>query len=294
MLDHLSADPHLPDRTVILGARGFVGGAIRSRLTAAGVELLAFGRSDIDLLDGSAPSALRERLRDGDALVVVSAQAPCKTRTGLLSNLRMVESVCAALEDITPSQVIYVSSDAVYRDSLDPLREDSCADAQGLHGLMHRAREAMLLHAVRAPLAILRPSLLYGADDPHNGYGPNRFRRTAVQDRRIDLFGDGEEQRDHVFIDDLAELVKRVLDHRSRGVLNVATGAAHSFREVAQAVAALSDEAVDIVPSPRQSPIVHRHFDPTACFKAFPDFHYTGLAEGLSLTQAREAAGKEL
>jgi UDP-glucose 4-epimerase len=294
MLEHLTSDPSLPERTVIIGARGFVGSAIRSRITAAGADYLALGRDEIDLLDARAPAALRERLRDGDALIMVSAQAPCKTRAGLLSNLRMMESVCSALEDVSPSHVVYISSDAVYRDSPDPLREDSCADSTSLHGLMHRAREGMLTHSLRAPLAILRPSLLYGADDPHNGYGPNRFRRTAAQDHRIDLFGNGEEQRDHVFVDDLAELAYRVLAHRSRGVLNVATGRAHSFREIAETITALMDDAVQIVPSPRQSPIVHRHFDPTTCLKAFPDFQYTELAEGLALTQAREAKRKEL
>ena len=29
-------------------------------------------------------------------------------------------------------------------------------------------------------MASLRPSLLYGIGDPHNGYGPNRFRRQAL------------------------------------------------------------------------------------------------------------------
>src|SRR5256885_1405531 len=78
--------------------------------------------------------------------------------------------------------------------------------------------------AVKAPLAILRPTLLYGAEDPHNGYGPNRFRRLANAGADITLFGEGEERRDHVLIDDLAEIVLRVLKRRSTGTLNIATG----------------------------------------------------------------------
>jgi len=45
------------------------------------------------------------------------------------------------------------------------------------------------------PLAILRPTLVYGAGDPHNGYGPNRFRRLASANQPIVLFGEGEERR---------------------------------------------------------------------------------------------------
>ena len=65
---------------------------------------------------------------------------------------------------------------------------------------MHLVREVMLRSALTAPLAILRPTLLYGAADPHNGYGPNRFRRLAAAGQDIVLFGEGEEQRDHVLI----------------------------------------------------------------------------------------------
>ena len=36
----------------------------------------------------------------------------------------------------------------------------------------------------------------------------------------------------------------------------------------------------------RKTPITHRHFDVTACFKAFPTFHYTRLADGLRASQA--------
>ena len=38
----------------------------------------------------------------------------------------------------------------------------------------------MLLDEGGVPVGILRPTLVYGANDPHNGYGPNRFRRLAA------------------------------------------------------------------------------------------------------------------
>jgi nucleoside-diphosphate-sugar epimerase len=143
---------------------------------------------------------------------------------------------------------------------------------------MHLAREVMFRNEVKAPLAILRPSLLYGAADPHNGYGPNRFRRLAASGEPIVLFGEGEERRDHVYIGDVAELVARVLYRRSRGVLNVATGSVHSFRDIAQRF------SKNIKATPRSGPMPHngyRPFDAAATRKAFPDFRYTSLDEGL-------------
>jgi nucleoside-diphosphate-sugar epimerase len=150
-----------------------------------------------------------------------------------------------------------------------------------LHGLMHVTREGMLRHGTKLPLAILRPSLLYGLADPHNGYGPNAFGRLAAAGQPITLFGEGEEQRDHVLIDDVAEIVYRVLTRRSTGVLNIATGQSHSFRSVAELAASRVQSPVAVIGTARRNPITHRHFDITACLTAFPDFAYRALADGL-------------
>jgi len=161
------------------------------------------------------------------------------------------------------------------------VRESSPTVPDSLHGLMHLTREGMLRLGTRQRLAILRPSLIYGAADPHNGYGPNSFGRLATAGQAITLFGDGEEQRDHVAIEDVAEIILRVLLRRSTGVLNVATGRSHSFRAVAELAAARSGQAAEIRPTPRRVPITHRHFDITACLTAFPDFAYRRIDDAL-------------
>ena len=284
MLEHLNATALKPARVLILGARGFVGAAAERLLRAHGVPVLALGRGDLDLLSSDASAGLARMLRPDDSLLAISARAPVKDVAMLVENVRMMENVCKALATVAPQHVVYVSSDAVYRDSRAPLTEQSCAEPASLHGAMHLTRELMLRSIVNAPLTILRPSLLYGAADPHNGYGPNRFRRLAAAGQDIVLFGEGEERRDHVLIDDVAELIWRVLAHRSRGILNVATGEVRSFREIAERIAAMAAPAVAVRGSPRTGPIPHggyRAFDATACRAAFPDFGYVGLDEGL-------------
>jgi nucleoside-diphosphate-sugar epimerase len=202
----------------------------------------------------------------------------------LMDNLRMAEAVCAALAAQPVAHLVYISSDAVYSDDANPVTERSCQQPSSLHGAMHLAREIMLRTALKLPLAILRPSLLYGAKDPHNGYGPNRFRRLAGKGEAITLFGEGEEKRDHVHIADVAALASAVLHHRSTGTLNIATGKSTSFREVAEMVSAHAGGSVEIRATPRQNPITHRHFDIVDCLKAFPDFHYISLRDGLALS----------
>lgn len=290
MLEHLLTPPADPKRVVVLGAGGFVGGACAALLAARGIPTLELSRGGVDLLAPDAATRLAGLLDPDDSLVVISARAPCRNAEMLRDNVAMMEAVCAALDVRPVRHAVYISSDAVYGDEPVPLTEASPAAPGSIHGVMHLAREIMLRDTVRAPLAILRPTLIYGAADPHNGYGPNRFRRLAAAGEEIVLFGEGEERRDHVLVDDVAEIVVRVLRSRSRGILNVATGAVASFRDIAEAVAAKFDTPVAIRPSPRTGPMPHngyRPFDPAATRAAFPDFVYTSLADGLDRTHAR-------
>jgi nucleoside-diphosphate-sugar epimerase len=289
VLEHSSPIRKAPSRVVVIGAGGFVGGAICTRLAADKVPVLALTRNELDLLKPEAAATLQRLLRADDSVVFVSALAPTRNNAILIDNLRMAEAVCAALAAQPVGHLVYVSSDAVYSDEANPVIERSCQQPSSLHGVMHLAREIMLRAALKLPLAILRPTLIYGAKDPHNGYGPNRFRRLAAKGEAITLFGEGEEKRDHILVDDVAALAGTVLHHRSKGVLNIATGRSASFREVAEMVVALSPRPVEIRGTPRQNPITHRHFDITDCLKAFPEFHYVPLRDGLARA-AKEGA----
>jgi nucleoside-diphosphate-sugar epimerase len=288
MLEHANLPPRKPERVVLLGGGGFFGKALARELTRAGIPFAAPASADLDLCGEGARTALAGLLRPTDSLVILSALTPDRGRgiDTFMANLRMIENVCAVLAAAPPAHVVYFSSDAVYPFGTGILDENSPAAPADLYGAMHRSRELMLLQATPSNLCILRPSLVHGAEDTHNSYGPNRFRRQAAKEGRITLGGEGEETRDHVYIDDIAALTLRVLNHGSRGLLNLATGRSRSFGEIARMVAARSSVPVEIRFTPRTSPITHRAFDTTALLKAFPGYVFTSLEQGIALTQA--------
>jgi len=270
-------------KTYVLGGHGFLGSALLRRLP----EAVALGSVDANLLEPSAVEKLRGLLKDGDALVFASALTPDKGKDARtqMKNLAMGEHVAAAIEAVKLSHVIYISSDAVYEDDANPVRETSCASPTTLYGLMHLMRERMILVAAqKTTVMILRPCAMYGAGDTHNSYGPNRFMRTAMKDHQIQLFGQGEEQRDHLHVTDCAKLIELCLQQRITGVLNAASGQAVSFMDVAQQVAGIVG-GVTVNGQPRSGPVTHRHFDVTGLIKQFPGFRFTPLSEGLSQMQ---------
>ncbi|MDX2099762.1 MAG: NAD-dependent epimerase/dehydratase [Leptolyngbyaceae cyanobacterium bins.59] len=293
MIHHHHPSPVNPDRVVVLGGSGFVGRYLLSHLKTLEIPVVSFTSGELDLCQPESVENLKQTLQPTDSLVVISALTPDRGRDirTLMRNLSMIEHTCAALTEGACAQVVYISSDAVYADEANPVKETSCCDPSGFHGVMHLARERMLLQTTKAakiPLLILRPSLLYGPGDTHNGYGPNRFLRTAEKDRKITLFGNGEEKRDHIYIEDVAQIIGLGLLHGSEGVLNVATGTAVSFFEAAQTIVDLwkGQAEVQIECLPRSNPITHRHFDITETYKAFPTFQYQSIASGLQKTFA--------
>jgi len=289
VIEHHLVAPESPSRVVVLGASGFVGKNLVSHLADLGIATVPLSSTEIDLCTPESVTALQRVIREDDALVLVSAITPDKGKDirTLMKNLKMGEHVSTFLEQSACSHVVYISSDAVYEDGANPVRETSCCSPASFHGLMHLARERMLAYALGksgVPYIFLRPCALYGADDTHNSYGPNRFLRTARKEGIITLFGNGEEKRDHVYIKDFSRLIGLCLMHRSEGILNVATGRSISFFDLAQMVNGLCENEVQIECLPRGMPITHRHFDIALTLRAFPSFQYTPLQTGLSET----------
>ena len=94
----------------------------------------------------------------------------------------------------------------MYADVKENISEKTITSPSSLHGLMHLTREEILKYNFNKILCILRPTIIYGAGDSHNGYGPNRFVNCALRNNSISIFGSGEERRDHIFIEDLVKI----------------------------------------------------------------------------------------
>lgn len=283
MIRHLNETPRPPGRIVVIGARGFIAGALRHELETRGLATAAIGSADIDLTSAGAADALTAQLRPADAVVMLAALTPDKGRDSatLMTNVAMMRSVCGALERTGGSHLVYFSSDAVYGQAVTRVTDQTPPSPTDLYGAMHLTRELMVAGLPRIPSVILRVTGVYGAADPHNSYGPNRFRRMAETDGRITVIGGGEETRDHVHIGDVARLTIECLMWRSVGTLNVATGRSTSFKDVARLVARQYPGEIPIVDTARTSPVTHRHYDATVLIKAFPAFQFIALETGV-------------
>src|SRR6185437_1051756 len=109
----------------------------------------------------------------------------------------------------------------------------------GYYALGKYAAERVMDCAARAsavPLLTLRVTGVYGPGDPHASYGPNAFARSLARDRSVRIFGAGEEERDHLYVDDAARAIAGLLRVGADGVYNVASGRSQAFADVVKTI----------------------------------------------------------
>ncbi|MCP4002563.1 MAG: SDR family oxidoreductase [bacterium] len=309
MLEHTGGHQG-SDRVVTLGRRGFIASHLLRELERRACPVLALGRDAVDLTEAASVDKLSGLLRSTDIVVVDAALPPERGRDfrAFSQNLRMVEHLCEVFDKNPPAHVIYLSSDAVYDASKIPLDEDSTREPINLYALMHTAREMLLdsvLETRGVPLCILRPVNIFGHGDPHGSYGPNAFVNQAIAERRITLYGRGEERRCHLYIGDAVRLIALCIEKRSRGSINLAQPGVTSFMELAQHVQKQCPFEVRFEFRPRTvptihrpykitqvfrfiqnrgrpiGPIVHRPFDSRQLVRSFPEFEFTPLDTAL-------------
>ena len=152
-----------------------------------------------------------------------------------------------------------------------------------LHGFMHLIRETMLkdLNCLKT---FVRPTLVFGSLDPHNGYGPNKFIRCAQSKKEIILFGKGEEKRDHIHVDNVADIVFGAAIKKIGGVINAVSGISISFYEIARKLQKIYPH-LNIKLIKRNIPMPHngyRAFNNSLLKKKFPDIKIIKLSNWIN------------
>ena len=228
-----------------------------------------------------------DREADKDTvLVFASALTPRKgvNLENFNDNMLMCANVARYLESHPVGLCVYISSDAVYPFSMNPVSEETPIEPASLYALGKYAGERLLHHVAAGnsmPLLILRLTALYGAGDTGKSYGPNQFVHSLKESQTVRLFGGGEEQRDHLYVEDAARLIRLLIGARATGTFNLATGRSCSFADIVKLLQGIAPVPFEVVSLPRKSPITHRHFDVTRLFLSLPGFRFTTVEEGL-------------
>jgi UDP-glucose 4-epimerase len=192
--------------------------------------------------------------------------------------------------------VVYASSAAVYGDcSSLPLRESSEKQPLSVYGADKFGCElhARVAGKVRGLRSVgLRLFNVYGpGQDPKSPYSGviSIFCERIRRGEPIEVFGDGHQKRDFIFVADVVTALLRAMDARLSGerVFNICTGSATSVLDLAQTIASLCDQDLAIrFRAARDGEIRHSYGDATAAKQALGLGSSTELRAGLAATLA--------
>lgn len=286
-------------RIVILGHNGFVGTHLATFFGKKyqKVEVIGLSLPDFDLgrkKDLERLSALFSQ----DVVLIVCAAIKRQFGDSLESfrnNVEIIANLCGLLRDNPVKSVVYFSSAAVYGEDVvhGTISEDSPVCPTSFYGISKYASECILRKTVidhgNGSLVILRPTLIYGPGDLGETYGPVGFVKKALRNETITLWGDGNEYREFIYVDDVIGIINALIISDYSGTLNVVAGKSYTFRDVLTEVSNCLGVDIDTVSKPRTKQKVDNYFDNTFLKKALPaGYAFVDLKEGVEKIVAME------
>jgi len=241
------------DGVLLLGGGGFIGSALAARLQQEKAPVYVVGRHEAEQLKQLLPEC-------GTVVHLASSTTPGSSATDPaleLDNIALTLGLLDLLHTQPETHLIFFSSGGtVYGNPARlPVTEDSPIAPLSHHGAGKAAQEAMCqsLRAQGHAVTILRPSNAYGPGQTlRHGFG---LIRTMLEHVRLgtpqEIWGDGENVRDFIYIDDVVEVTLRLIKLRQdSGTYNLGSGVGYSVNQVKSIVEAACDKKLQAISRP--------------------------------------------
>jgi UDP-glucose 4-epimerase len=295
-------------RIAVTGGAGFIGSHLVDALSAYNEVVIFddFSSGRMENLLGSAghrivrgsvtrPSQLRLVLRGADLVFHLAARpsvpaSVADPRGSARVNLDGTLNVLEAARDCGVKKVVFSSSCAVYGDARPPVKETAAPAPMSPYAVQklaaeHYCRNFQELYGLRT--VCLRYFNVFGPrQDPSSQYAAvvPVFFRDIVAKGRVTVFGDGEQTRDFIFVDDVvrANLLAAEKGSADGCVLNIATGRGTGVNALAKEIARILGRPLVVKKAPaRSGDIRHSFADISRARKVLGYRPKTVLAEGL-------------
>lgn len=279
------------DGVLLLGGAGFIGSALARRLQQEKIPVHIVGRHDVDQLEQLVPQC-------STVIHLASATTPgssARESSLELGNLALTLRLLDLLRTQPQTHLIFFSSGGtVYGNPKRlPVTEDSPIAPLSNHGAGKAAQESFC-HALRAQghaVTILRPSNAYGpGQSMKSGFG---LVRTLLEHARLgtamEIWGDGENVRDYIYIDDIVKATLRLIDQpQDGGTYNLGSGVGYSINQVKAVVEGVCGVTLNTTYRPARGTDVRSVvLDSTRSNERLGWQPVVGLADGVARTWAR-------
>lgn len=291
-------------KVLVTGGAGFIGSSLVRKLVhrqAYVIVLDDFSTGTKEALQGLSCSIVSGDVVDANNLlysvkdldVIFHLGAPSSDmmfRKNGVDNIQktvfgMIE-ICKLAERNKVQKLVYATSSSVYGCTPPPQSESSPTNPTNLYGLSKLICEDIAMKFSKVKNIGLRTFA---------GYGPGEERKREIasvvalflydilKGRKPVIFGDGTQNRDFIYIEDITDAFIKAAETDLTGVINVGSGESTSFIDLLNI---LQEElSIDVEPEFRPKP--HGYFDQTKadmtklknCFEITP----IGIRKGIQL-----------
>ncbi len=298
-------------KVLVTGGAGFFGSHVVDGLVAEGHEVLvadnlATGAAanlssgakfvDVDVADEAFVGVARSFNPSVISHVAAQASVPVSmsdpaldARVNILGGLNVwraaVETGCEQVLYINTGGALYGEPDYLPCDEEHPIRPVS---GYALSKWTSERYFRMLLpESIR--LKVLRFANIYGPrQSPHGESGViSIFTRRMLDGEPVRIFGDGEQTKDYIYVDDCVAAHNMAMGHGETLVVNVGTGDGTSVNEIFRRLKGLTGyDGEPNFEEPRPGDVRHFTLDPSKAKRVLGWEAKVGLAEGLEKTVA--------
>ena len=275
---------------IVLGYTGFIGSKVYDSLKSDSENsVIGISSDEVDLSEVDSYKKLQSIITPDSTLIMcVGVKKQLGDDIDIFEkNIVIIDNFIRAIVTAFPKKIIFISSAAVYGEDIvhnGKIDEDTLVVNRSYYGIAKHVSESLLdkvCKEIKTKLVILRPPLIYGDGDASFGYGPVGFLKDAVDGKNIVMWGDGNELREFIYIDDVVNIINQIIDSEFEGILNIASGKSYSYSDVVRIIQNTLCLNVKVDSRERSKDKVNHLFSSGLINKVLNKFKFTNLESGM-------------
>ncbi len=260
---------------LVVGANGFLGSTLVNKLIEEKFDVVAVYNSSFDLINKKAKIITKDELFgsdiEPDTIFYLSGNYSIPHDKLLIIN----DDLYKYSLRFTNAKMVYISSTNVYGNSDEVITENTAFNNPGTYALSKIAGEFIV--SAMKHFSILRLAYIYGPGISNNSFIPQII-KSAKENKRITLFGNGEREQDYIYIDDAVNMCFVSALNENNNIYLGATGISVSNKEIAEEIQKHTDCSITFIGEETGKSF---YFNPSKTFKEL-NWHPTiTIADGI-------------
>ena len=277
---------------IVIGSSGFIGSKVYASLKFdTNNNVVGISSKQVDLSNTDDFKKLNSIVNiDSTIIMCAGVKKQLGDNIGIFEkNLIIINNFIRVILHVRPKKIIFFSSASVYGEDvlhINKIDENTLMDNRSYYGIGKHMSELLLSKAcqeVKTELVILRPPLIYGDGDLSFGYGPTGFLRKALDRDEITMWGDGTELREFIYINDVVDIIKKLINSEFNGVLNLVSGVSYNYLDILQILRDTLNLDLKVSSRIRSKEKVDQLFSNERVKNVTHDFCFTSLEFGIKL-----------